>query len=323
MSKPTVLITRRWPEPVETEMRSLFEVEFNTEDRPMSASELREALSTLDAVCPTVTDVLDAGVMNVEPLRSKIIGNFGVGYNHIDLDTASRRGLVVTNTPEVLTDCTADLAMTLLLMVARRTGEGERQLRAGAWQGWRPTHMLGTKVSGKTLGIIGLGRIGVAVARRARHGFNMRIIYHNPKPVAEDSIADLNAGYRASIEDLLGEADFVSVHCPGGSATRHLLDAARLAAMKPDAFLINAARGDVVDQSALIEALDDKLIAGAALDVYEDEPGIPERMRQMENIVLLPHLGSATHETRVEMGMRVVENLKAYFEGGVPPDRIV
>lgn len=288
----------------------------------MTVAALKEALGKADALCPTVSDHINADVLSAEPLRAKIVASYGVGFNHIDLGTAKQRGLVVTNTPEVLTDCTADLAMTLLLMVARRTGEGERHVRSGQWHGWRPTHMLGTKVTGKTLGLIGMGRIARAMAHKARHGFGMKIIFTDPFPPPPDLVKTLAAEPRGTVEDILREADFVSLHCPSGKETHHLINAARLKLMKPGAFLINSARGDVIDQHALIEALKNHVIAGAALDVYEGEPAVPDEFKIMENVVLLPHLGSASTETRVAMGMRVVENLKAFFAGKEPRDRV-
>lgn len=322
MSKPKVIVSRRWPEAVEAKLKTLFDAQLNKTDAPMSAEQMRAALQTADAFCPTVSDAVNAQVLGVENLKARIIGSYGVGFNHIDLEAAKARGLVVTNTPEVLTDCTADLAMTLLLTVARRAGEGERQLRGKAWSGWRPTHMMGAKVTGKTLGLVGMGRIARAMARRAHHGFGMKILFTDPYPPPEDLVQSLRAEARDSIEEVLQEADFVSLHCPGGKENYHLLNRERLALMGPQAFLINSARGDVVDQEALIEALRNGAIAGAALDVYEGEPAVPEALLSMENVVLLPHLGSASKETRVAMGLRVVENLEAFFAGQPPRDRV-
>jgi lactate dehydrogenase-like 2-hydroxyacid dehydrogenase len=262
-------------------------------------------------------------VLAAQPLRTRILANYGVGFNHIDTAAAKARGVVVTNTPDVLTDDTADDAVMLMLMVARRAGEGERHVRAGAWTGWRPTHLLGTRVSGKTLGLIGLGRIGRAVAQRARHGFGMRVVFHDPSPPPAGVVAELGAEPRASVEDVLREADFVSIHSPATPDTHHLLDARRLALMKPGAFLINTARGDLVDEAALVAALERNTIAGAALDVYEREPEVPRDLLALEQVVLLPHLGSATSETRVAMGVRALENLRAFFAGLPPRDRVV
>ena len=323
MSKPRVIVTRRWPDEVEQRLTELFDTDLNRDDRPMTAAQLQDALRSADAVLPTVSDAVTAEVLRAEPLRAKILGSFGVGFNHIDLEAAKARGLTVTNTPEVLTDCTADLAMTLLLMIARRAGEGERHVRTKAWSGWRPTHMMGTKVTGKTLGLIGMGRIAKAMAQRAHHGFGMKIIYFDPYPPPPEAVAGLDAEPCPSIEAVLERADFVSLHCPGSKENYHLMNAARLRCMKPGAVLVNSARGDVVDETALVEALRGGTIAGAALDVYEAEPTVTEALLAMENVVLLPHLGSASRETRVAMGLRVVENVDAFFKGDTPRDKVV
>ncbi len=322
MSKPRVVVTRKWPEAVENEMRELFDVTLNEDDHKMSVEELHEALKTADALCPTVSDSINAEVLNVADKTVKVIGSYGVGFNHIDLEAAKANDLVVTNTPEVLTDCTADLAMTLMLMVARRAGEGERHVRHKEWTGWRPTHMIGTKVTGKTLGLIGMGRIARAMAHKAHHGFGMKIIYTDPYPPPQDVVDSLQAEARDSIEDVLQEADFVSLHCPGGKETYHLINEERLGMMKSSAYLINSARGDVIDPDALIAALKNGTIAGAGLDVFEGEPNVQEGFLALDNAVLLPHLGSASMETRVAMGMRVIDNLKAFFAGEEPGDRV-
>ena len=323
MNKPKVIVSRKWPEEVESRMQELFDVQLNETDVPMTVSQMHGALQNADAFCPTVSDQVNAEILSVDNLKARIIGSYGVGFNHIDLDAARARGLVVTNTPEVLTDCTADLAMTLLLMTARRAGEGERHVRNREWTGWRPTHMMGAKVTGKTLGLIGMGRIARAMAQRAFHGFGMMIIFTDPYPPPDEVIDSLQAEARDTVEDVLREADFVSLHCPGGKETYHLINAERLAVMKPGAFLINSARGDVIDQSALIAALETGAIAGAGMDVFEGEPAVPHQLLSMENVVLFPHLGSASRETRVAMGMRVVENLQAFFNGETPRDRVV
>lgn len=323
MQKPKVLVTRRWPAAAEIRLRELFDVSLNASDVPMSATALHDALREYDAVLPTVADAFDAETFGTTPVRCRILANFGVGYNHIDLEAAKALGIVVTNTPEALTDCTADLTMALILAVARRLGEGERELRAGRWTGWRPTHLLGAKVSGKTLGLIGFGRIGQAVARRAHFGFGMNVAFYTPRPPSPEDCASLGASPRDSLEEVLREADFVSLHCPGGGANRHLIDAARLASMKPSAFLVNAARGDVVDADALLAALRNKTLAGAALDVYEGEPRIDPGFFELDNVVLLPHLGSATEETRVAMGMRAIDNAEDFFAGWTPRDKLV
>ncbi len=323
MAKPRVLISRRWPEAVEAKMAETYEVTLNTSDTPMTRGEIQSALRDYDAVCPTVTDKLSADVLDVASPRTKILGNYGVGFSHVDLDAARAAGLTVTNTPEVLSDCTADLAMTLLLGIARRAGEGERHVRNKQWTGWRPTHMMGTSVTGKTLGLIGMGRIARAVASRAAHGFGMKILFHDPFPPREMDIAGLNARQCSSPREVFEQADFVSLHCPGGAQTYHLIDANAFGAMKPGAFLINTARGDVVDEVALVEALQSGQIAGAGLDVFEREPQIAEALLSMENVMLLPHLGSATRETRRAMGMRVIENVQAFFNGESPRDKLV
>ena len=320
--RPRVVVTRQLPAAVEEQLVREFDAQLNGDDHVFSATELQNALRTADALLPTVTDKITGEVLSVEPLRAKILANFGVGFNHIDLNAAKARQLVVTNTPDVLTDDTADDAIMLMLMVARRAGEGERHVRSRAWTGWRPTHMVGTKVSGKTLGLVGMGRIARAAARRARLGFGMRVLFHDPFPPPPELVAELGLESRSSVDDVVREADFVSLHCPATPDTRHLMDAGRLALMKPTAFLINTARGDVVDEAALIAALRAKTIAGAALDVYEREPVVSPELLTMENVVLLPHLGSATRETRVAMGVRTLDNLRAFFSGAAPRDRV-
>ena len=321
--RPTVVVTRRLPEVVERELSRDFDARLNKDDRPLGAEGLQEALRTADGVLCTVTDRLTEEVLSAEPRRARILANFGVGFNHIDTEAAKARGLAVSNTPDVLTEATADIAMTLLLMVSRRTGEGERHVRSGAWTGWRPTHMLGTQVSGKVLGLVGMGRIARAVARRAHLGFGMRIIFHDPYPPSPADAAALGAEPRASLENVLEEADFVSLHCPATPETRHLMNRERLGRMRRTAFLINTARGDVVDEAALVEALTSGKIAGAGLDVFEKEPQVSPELLAMENVVLLPHLGSATQETRVAMGMRALENLRLFFSGAPLRDRVV
>jgi len=320
--KPCILVTRRWPEAVELVLAERFDASFNVSDIAMDSAALAEALRSFDAVLPTVSDRLPASLFETNDICTKILGNFGVGYNHIDIAAAKARGIVVTNTPGVLTDCTADIAMSLLLAVARRAGEGEREVRSGRWTGWRPTHMIGTKVTGKTLGIIGFGRIGKAMAKRCHFGFDMDVVFYNRSKMDAAEASQFGARQLDTVEEVLAASDFVSLHCPGGGENRHLINAQRLAVMKPEAFLINTARGDVVDEGALIEALETGVIRGAGLDVFEAEPRVPERLRALENVVLLPHLGSATEETRTAMGMKVVENVTAFFEGRQPPDRV-
>jgi lactate dehydrogenase-like 2-hydroxyacid dehydrogenase len=287
----------------------------------MTREQLADALRSADGVLPTVADRIDAEMLGAPGNRARIVANFGVGYNNIDTAAARDAGIVVTNTPDVLTDDTADLAIALLLMSARRLGEGERVLRSGTWTGLRPTFMLGTRVTGATLGIIGLGRIGRALARRARHGFGMRVLYHGPTVPAEVG-AEHGAERVESLETLLRASDFVSLHCPATPETRHLMNATTIAQMKPTAFLINTARGDIVDEVALASALREGRIAGAGLDVFEREPQVNAELMQMDQVVLLPHLGSATTETRVAMGERALDNLIAFFDGQAPRDRV-
>ncbi|WP_170362910.1 2-hydroxyacid dehydrogenase [Ruegeria arenilitoris] len=323
MVKPSVLVTRRWPAAVEAQLAENYNAVLNTGDKPMSPADIRRALKTYDAVLPTVTDTLSAEALDVPGAQTKIIANYGVGYSHICEPSARELGMTVTNTPDVLSECTADLAMTLLLMVARRAGEGERELRSGKWTGWRPTHLVGTKVSGKTLGIIGYGRIGQEMARRAHHGFGMNVLVYNRSEVAADVLGQCDAIQVETIDDLLPQCDFVSLHCPGGSANRHLINSRRLSLMKPDAFLINTARGEVIDEWALIQALMFDMIGGAALDVFDGEPRISPDLLQCDNLVMLPHLGSATREAREAMGFRVLDNLSDFFQGREPRDRVI
>ena len=276
-----------------------------------------------DALCPTVSDFqINSDVFGVENLKCKIVANFGVGYNNIDTNAAKEAGIVVTNTPDVLTDCTADIAMVLLLSVARRIGEGERLVRNKEWSGWCPTHMLSTKVTGKKLGFIGFGRIAQAVAQKAHFGFGMQISFYDPYPPSDEIVKKFSATKFNVLEDVLKDSDFVTLHCPGGGENTNLLNNDRFALMKNSAFLINTARGDVVDENALVQALKNNVIAGAGLDVYAKEPTVTEELLGMDNVVLIPHLGSATTETRVAMGLRSLENVKAFFDGKEPGDRV-
>lgn len=323
MPKPKVLISRRWPANVEAQLLRLYDVTLNPEDRPLEAEAFRSALQTYDAICPSVCDTLGADILNVANKRCKIIANFGVGYNHIDIDAARANGLIVTNTPGVLTESTADIAMTLLLMSARRGAEGDRLVRSGRWTGWCPTQMMSSDVTGATLGLIGFGRIAQAMSRKAHHGFGMKILYVKPTPADPEVVNDLRAERCANVEELLPRCDYVSLHCPGGNQTRHLINAERLKLMKPSSHLINTARGDVVDSRALIDALTEKRIAGAGLDVYENEPHLDPGFLTLDNVTLLPHLGSATIATRAAMGEKVLRNLQAFFSGTEPPDRVV
>ncbi|QSB45211.1 D-glycerate dehydrogenase [Tsuneonella flava] len=318
MDKPRILLSRRWPESVEQRLAQSYDVTLNEDDVPLGPDVLAAAMREYDAVCPTVTDQLGASAIEGADVRARIIGNFGAGIEHVDLDAARRAGIIVTNTPDVLTDATADIAMTLLLMATRRAGEGERELRAGEWTGWRPTHLLGSSLSGKVLGLIGFGRIARAVADRAR-AFGMTIAYHSRTPKQ-----DMPEGsYHASLADLLAISDVVSLHAPGGAETRHMIDAAMLKCMKPNGVLLNTGRGTLVDEPALADALRDGLIAAAGLDVFENEPKVHPVLVNLPNVVLLPHLGSATLETREAMGMKVADNLDRFFAGQEPLDRVV
>ena len=320
--KPRVLVTRRWPAAVEARLAERFDAVFNTHDRPLRSAEFRDALSHYDAILPTVTDGLGPEAMGVATAKTRMLANYGVGYSHIDLESARNLGIAVTNTPDVLSECTADLAMTLMLMIARRAGEGERELRSGNWTGWRPTHMVGAKVSGKVLGIVGFGRIGQAMAQRAHHGFGMKVLVQNRSAVAQPVLDRYGATQVQTLEDMLPQCDFVSLHCPGGAANRHLINARRLNLMGPDAFLINTARGEVIDEHALIQSLMFETIGGAALDVFDGEPKVANDLMDCDRLVMLPHLGSATRETREAMGFRVLDNLTAFFEGRDPPDLV-
>ncbi|TMV03335.1 D-glycerate dehydrogenase [Ruegeria sediminis] len=323
MAKPSVFVTRRWPQAVEARLLENYDAVLNTGDVPLTPVEFREALRKYDAVLPTVTDRLGADALDVSGARTRILANYGVGYSHICEPSARHLGMTVTNTPDVLSECTADLAMTLLLMVARRAGEGEREVRAGNWTGWRPTHLVGTKVSGKTLGIVGFGRIGQEMARRAHHGFGMKILVQNRSRVAPEVLARCNATQVEGIDEMLPQCDFVSLHCPGGAANRHLINARRLDLMKPDAYLINTARGEVIDEVALTQSLMFGTIGGAALDVFDGEPRINPDLLHCDNLVMLPHLGSATREAREAMGFRVLDNLGDFFSGRDPRDRVI
>lgn len=323
MSKPKVILTRKWPEAAEAKAKELFDAVINEDDHKMSIEELKEAMCGADALCPTVSDFqIDSEIFDVENRKCKIIANFGVGFNNIDTEAAKEVGVVVTNTPDVLTDCTADIAMVLLLSAARRIGEGERLVRNKEWSGWCPTHMLATKVTGKKLGFIGFGRIAQAVAQKAHFGFGMELSFYDPYPPSDEIIKKFNAKKFDALEDVLRDSDFITLHCPGGGSNVNLMNKERFALMKKSAFLINTARGDVVDEVALVQALKDEVIAGAGLDVYAKEPVVTKELLSMENVVLLPHLGSASTETRVAMGLRSLENVKAFFDGKEPGDRV-
>lgn len=316
-----VLVTRRWPEPVERALQERFEVVLSDSDRPLSPAELAQAMGEFDVLCPTVSDRIDAAVIAGGD-RVKLIANYGVGFDHIDLGAAKAKAIAVSNTPGVLTDATADIAMTLLLMAARRAGEGERELRARQWTGWRPTHLIGSGLKGKVLGLVGMGRIAIATARRAHHGFGMRVAYYGRRECDPAVAAELEAEFFPDLTALLGSSDFVSLHVPGGAETANLIDAEALAAMKPGSYLINTARGGVVDHDALAQVLRAGHLAGAGLDVYPQEPKVPQALLGLENVVLLPHLGSANFETRIAMGMKALANVEAFARGEPLPDRI-
>lgn len=322
MIKPKVLVTRRWPASVEAQLSDKFDVVLNRGDVPLKPCEFRQAFHDFDAVLPTVTDKIGVDALELAGPRTKLLANYGVGYTHIDMPSATSHGIVVTNTPDVLSECTADLAMTLMLMAARRASEGEREVREGRWTGWRPTHLVGTKVSGKTLGIVGFGRIGQEMARRAHHGFGMDIVVHSNSRIAPEILARYNAVQADDLDDLLPRCDFVSLHCPGGAANRNMINSRRLDLMKPNAFLINTARGEIINEHDLVQSLAFETIGGAALDVFEGEPKIAQSLLDSDRVVILPHLGSATTEAREEMGFRVLSNLQAFFDGQTPPDRV-
>ena len=323
MTKPVAIVTRKWPEENEKRLKELFDVQLNESDKPFTAEELKSALQNCDVLMPTVTDKITADILSVENRRANMIGNFGVGFNHIDINAAKEQGITVSNTPSVLTDCTADIAMSLLLMVARRVGQGERELRSDNWTGWRPTYLLGTKVTGKKLGVIGFGRIGQAVAKRAHFGFDMDIQYWDPYDIPADVTKKFNATKLDTIEDVCRECDFVSINCPATKETFHLMNDERFKLMKKSAFIINTARGDIIDEKALVNALVNKEIAGAALDVFETEPNLPNELKTMENVVSFPHLGSATSETRIAMGNTAIDNTLAFFAGTELPNKVV
>ncbi|MBF0335200.1 MAG: D-glycerate dehydrogenase [Alphaproteobacteria bacterium] len=320
--KPLVFVTRKLPDAIETRMMELFDTRLNVDDAPMTKAELIEAVKIADVLVPTVTDRIDAQVLSQSGPNLRLIANFGAGVDHIDLASARQRGLTVTNTPDVLTEDTADMTMALILAVPRRLVEGERLIRTGEWAGWSPTWMLGRRIWGKRLGIVGMGRIGQAVARRAR-GFGLSIHYHNRKRVHPDIEAELEATYWESLDQMMARMDVISIHCPHTPATFHLLSARRLKLLQPHAYVVNTARGEVIDENALTRMLIRKELAGAALDVFEHEPAINPKLLQLDNVVLLPHMGSATIEGRLDMGEKVLINIKTFVDGHNPPDRVV
>jgi glyoxylate reductase len=324
--RPLVVVTRKLPDGVETRMRELFDTRLNVDDKPMSHAELVDAAKTADVLVPTVTDEIDAAVLNQSGQRLKLIANFGNGVDHIDVTTAVQRGITVTNTPGVLTEDTADMTMALILAVPRRLSEGAQVLTGDKeWTGWSPTWMLGHRIWGKRLGIIGMGRIGQAVARRAR-AFGLQIHYHNRRRVAAKIEEALDANYWESLDQMLVRMDIISINCPHTPATYHLLSARRLKLIRPVAYVVNTARGEVIDENALARLIEAGDIAGAGLDVFEHEPAVNPRLLKLARagkVVLLPHLGSATLEGRIDMGEKVIVNIKTFMDGHKPPDRVL
>ena len=323
--KPIVIVTRKLPDLVETRMRELFDARLNLDDKPMSESDIVDAMREADVLVPTITDVINAGMIAQAGEQMKLIANFGNGVDHIDVTSALRRGVTVTNTPSVLTEDTADMTMALILATARRIAEGARVIPEGRWTGWSPTWMLGRRITGKRLGIIGMGRIGQALALRAR-AFGMSIHYHNRRRVAQQIEEALEATYWDSLDQMLARMDFISVNCPHTPATYHLLSARRLKHLRPEAIVINTARGEVIDEAALTRMLESGEIASAGLDVFEHAPAVSEKLIALANagkVTLLPHLGSATQEGRNDQGEKVIINIKTFMDGHRPPDRVL
>jgi len=323
MTRPKVLLTRPWPDQAQAYMQAHYDTTVNMSGRGLSKDELIAAMINYDAICPAVTDRMDSEILSVASPRVKILGNFGVGYEHIDLLSAKAAGIVVSNTPDVLTEATADIALMLMLMASRRAGEGERQLRSGGWKGWGTTALMGQSLEGKALGLVGFGRIAQATARKAKNALGMRIFYSSRRRVAVEIESEFDAVYIESLEELASSCDVMSLHIPGGDETFQLVDARLLALMKPTAILINTARGSVVDERALADALMSKNLWAAGLDVYAHEPQVYPALLDLESVVLLPHLGSATVETRNAMGLRAAANIDQFFAGEPVRDRLV
>jgi glyoxylate reductase len=321
-AKTLVVVTRKLPDPIETRMMELFDVRLNLEDVPLSQQQLAAAAQQADVLVPTVTDRIDAAVIEAAGPRLKLIASFGTGVDHIDLAAARKHGISVTNTPGVLTEDTADMTMALILAVPRRLAEGERLVRSGEWKGWGPTSMLGHRIWGKRLGIVGMGRIGSAVARRAR-GFGLAVHYHNRRRVHPTLEHELEATYWESLDQMLSRMDIISVNCPHTPATFHLLSARRLKLLQKHAYIVNTSRGEVIDEVALTRMLEKGELAGAGLDVFEHEPAINPKLLRLDNVVLLPHMGSATIEGRIDMGEKVIINIKTFADGHSPPDRVI
>ena len=320
--KTNIILTRRLPDTVETRMRELFNATLNQTDQPFTQEQLIQAVKTADVLVPTVTDSLSASVIEQAGPQLRLIASFGTGVDHIDVKAAREKGITVTNTPGVLSEDTADVAMSLILAVPRRIVQGDIKVRSGQWDGWSPTGMLGHRINGKRLGIIGMGSIGQAIARRAK-AFGMSIHYHNRKAVHPSIEAELESTYWETIEQMLPRVDIISINCPSTPATHHLLNKERLSLLSPHSYLVNTGRGDVIDEMALIELLKENKIAGAGLDVYEHEPVISAALIDLPNVVLLPHIGSATIEGRHAMGDKVIINIQTFLDGHTPPDRVV
>ena len=320
--KPIVVVTRKLPDVIETRMMELFDARLNSDDASLTHAQLIEAAQVADVLVPTVTDRVDRDVIEKAGPQLRLIASFGTGVDHIDLKAARERGITVTNTPGVLTEDTADMTMALLLAVARRLSEGERLVRSGQWKGWGPTTMLGHRIWGKRLGILGMGRIGQALARRAR-AFGMSIHYHNRRRVYPDVEQELEATYWDSLDQMLARMDVVSINCPHTPATYHLLSERRLKLLRPHCFIVNTSRGEVIDETALTKMLSKGEIAGAGLDVFEHEPAVNPKLLRLDNVVLLPHMGSATIEGRIDMGEKVIINIKTFVDGHAPPDRVI
>ena len=318
----SVVVTRRLPEAVETRMKELFDVQLRDDDTPMTRAELVEAMASADVLVPTLTDDIDAGLIAQAGPRMRLIANYGAGVDHIDVATARQRGILVSNTPGVLTDDTADMTMALMLAVIRRMPEGLAVMNEGRWTGWSPTALLGGRVGGRRLGILGMGRIGQAVARRAR-AFGMQIHYHNRRRLRPEIEDKLEATWWESLDQMVARMDVISINCPHTPSTFHLMNARRLKLMKPDAVIVNTSRGEVIDENALTRMLDARELAGAGLDVYEHGTDVNPRLRELPNVVLLPHMGSATREGRAEMGEKVIINIKTFADGHRPPDQVV
>jgi glyoxylate reductase len=320
--KPLVIVTRKLPAAIETRMRELFDARLNLDDTPMAHEQLVEAMQVCDVLVPTITDHLDAKLLARAGAQLRLIANYGNGVDNIDVRAATERGIIVTNTPGVLTEDTADMTMALILAVPRRLVEGVKALEAGQFKGWAPTWMLGHRLNGKRLGIVGMGRIGQAVAQRAK-AFGLQIHYHNRKPVPADIEGELEATYWESLDQMLARMDIISIHCPHTPGTYHLLSRRRLRLLKPTAIIVNTARGEIIDEDTLADLIEAGRIAGAGLDVYEHEPAINAKLRRLPNVVLLPHMGSATLEGRVDMGEKVIINVKTFADGHKPPDRVI